>query len=424
MLVVEKHQHDLIDRNRYMKSHLIPVVPYHQQPVMMVRPTVTTSKLKYPHPKSKKTQQQKQQKQQQQPASPPPSPPSIFFAKTCSRMVQHTQNFNSRRATSCRSVLLPTSCSTTLKRQKFRRVSPTNSSNRKSCTTAATITSNQNNKKVQQEKCPLVALEEYLKKLKEKTAHSEEVIKNQNEEIANIRRLSMTSSQLKTRSMNEDAEIAVSNSTMHKKEDDKLELITKKIESLNLDHSDNALSTVDINDMVSRYTTQINELQCIIKANEENTAKQLEEYQRKISEKDDCLQREKELHKQLKEQYTVEMNRLKLEQEKQLREMEQHHENDLIQLRKEIEELKKLNHKSLDDAIEKALYEIEQEEHNHPPTTTLGQRNLRNVSSSSFKDNQKKIANQQWYSEKYIPSQAISWPAPQTSPNLKKQFHK
>lgn len=75
----------------------------------------------------------------------------------------------------------------------------------------------------------------------------------------------------------------------------------------------------------------------------------------------------------------------------------------------------------IDAAIEQALHEFEQEQHNHAPspqpTATLAPLVYHSVALTAPAK-----TNQQWYSKRYMPLDAMSWPAPQAAPNLKRQI--
>lgn len=74
---------------------------------------------------------------------------------------------------------------------------------------------------------------------------------------------------------------------------------------------------------------------------------------------------------------------------------------------------------NINHIIEQALNEFEQEQHNHAPLP-ISIKPL--VYNPPINKNQSKI-NQQWYSKSYVPLDAMSWPAPQAVPNLKRQLH-
>lgn len=121
-------------------------------------------------------------------------------------------------------------------------------------------------------------------------------------------------------------------------------------------------------------------------------------------------------------------NKLKLDHATQISQLNSNHIDHLNKLKldhkQELTHLKKKKKPSchlnnLDHILEQALLEFEQEQYNHIPTTMLIRQHDSNHKSLLHGKTIPAMMNQQWYSKKFIPVDAVSWPAPQPSPNLK-----
>ncbi|KAI9264587.1 hypothetical protein EDC94DRAFT_517139 [Helicostylum pulchrum] len=112
------------------------------------------------------------------------------------------------------------------------------------------------------------------------------------------------------------------------------------------------------------------------------------------------------LRQQLNSNHIDHLNKLKLD-----------HKQELTHLKKKKKPSCHLN--NLDHILEQALLEFEQEQYNHIPTTMLIRQHDSNHKSLLHGKTIPAMMNQQWYSKKFIPVDAVSWPAPQPSPNLK-----
>lgn len=100
-----------------------------------------------------------------------------------------------------------------------------------------------------------------------------------------------------------------------------------------------------------------------------------------------------------------------------LQTLHEHNMTDLKQnLTRNNPQQKKKDNSNVDAALEQVLLEFEQKQHNHVPPKPL-----------VYQEQQHKLTmhrqiNQQWYAQQYMPIDALSWPAPQPAPNLKRQL--
>lgn len=130
---------------------------------------------------------------------------------------------------------------------------------------------------------------------------------------------------------------------------------------------------------------------------------------------DQNIQSYQELFNKLKVDHAAEISQLESTHLNQLSRLNTDHEQELIRLKKR-KPCTNLN--TLDRLIEIALSEFEQEQYNVPFIVQ------HDCNSNSLQGKFiPAMKNQQWYSKQYIPVNAMSWPAPQLVPNLKKLHH-
>lgn len=133
---------------------------------------------------------------------------------------------------------------------------------------------------------------------------------------------------------------------------------------------------------------------------------------------DKNIQQSQDIVNKIKSDHATKITQLKAIHSIQISKIEVEHEQDMIKSRREANRLKHASISTvhqIEDALEQALLEFEQEQHNHIPSLIhqqdMNQRSLQDKVRLTMK-------NQQWYANKYMPIDAKSWPAPQPLSNL------
>ena len=116
---------------------------------------------------------------------------------------------------------------------------------------------------------------------------------------------------------------------------------------------------------------------------------------------------------QVKLDHTNLIQHLNTVHQNKLANLQSAHEQDKMKLKKSKTTTPKPQH--MNALMEQALIEFEQQQHCHAPTVIV----QNNSPSLQSKVKTSMMRNQQWYSQKYMPSDAISWPSPQPISNLK-----
>lgn len=133
---------------------------------------------------------------------------------------------------------------------------------------------------------------------------------------------------------------------------------------------------------------------------------------------DQTIKNHQELTRKLKLDHATQIAQLNSFHLDRIHKIEIEHEQDMIKSRYEYNRSKQsstLNVQQLDNVLERALLEFEQEQHNHMPIMIQQQdSNQRSLQGKVML----KMKNQQWYANKYMPIDAKSWPAPQPLSNL------
>lgn len=159
---------------------------------------------------------------------------------------------------------------------------------------------------------------------------------------------------------------------------------------------------------------------------EDDFEKKLAQYQTTATEMDLRLQQGQELLNQLKLDHMSQLAQLKRNHQDKLQSLQIEYENEMK--RPIVPKPKTVQHnESVNDIIEQALKEFEQEQHQHSPSpiTSID----RSASFQHYDSNKSclktnmlssmMMKNQQWYSKKYIPVDAVSWPTPKSFAHLK-----
>lgn len=156
--------------------------------------------------------------------------------------------------------------------------------------------------------------------------------------------------------------------------------------------------------------------------------KKLAQYQTTEAEMDTRLQQGQELINQLRLDHADQIAQLKRAHKDKIQSLQIEHENELKKNKSIAAKPKTTQHSdSLNDIIEQALREFEQEQHQHLPSPIKlldkgasiqhydsNKGSLKNHMLSSMM-----MKNQQWYSQKYVPVDAVSWPTPKSFAHLK-----
>jgi hypothetical protein len=153
-----------------------------------------------------------------------------------------------------------------------------------------------------------------------------------------------------------------------------------------------------------------------------------------LAEKDNLLQEQKVALESLQGNHSEEVRKLKTAQSGSILALKKKHKQDRTQLEEELEKAKKEAEKGssaidLDEHMERILQEFEQAEHTHAvQIQNLEQSHLSEL--DNLQDNQKAQVNKlkrthnlnrDSWTERYLPTEAVSWPLPNGSalPKLK-----
>ncbi|KAL9552648.1 hypothetical protein MBANPS3_003653 [Mucor bainieri] len=317
---------------------------------------------------------------------------SSLFSTTCSRMAQEARNYNKpyiKSEHSRKKLPLPSSFTTTIR--------------------------NDNKMNRNMRKSPITQLKEDLDTWRQKKLDDELLVQKQSHAITELQ----TQLALQTEIQHERQRKATLQS--------KLRAITAEIESLSMDVVDSLdvkTGTLDPH-ASSSYTDTIKELQSQLESREDDFKRKLGRYQSELQHKEHCIQRQQATHKQLQRDHTDHIAQLNTAHMDRVQALQAQHKKEVDAIRLTSSSLTTrpsaiIPSMDVSSAIEQALNEFEQEQHNHAPPplancTPLVYHPVALTSPAA------KI-NQQWYSKRYMPMDAMSWPAPQAAPNLKRQI--
>ncbi|KAI8390809.1 SH3-binding, glutamic acid-rich protein-domain-containing protein [Radiomyces spectabilis] len=177
---------------------------------------------------------------------------------------------------------------------------------------------------------------------------------------------------------------------------------------------------------------KINDLNQQLEAQKKATEEMLRRHEEALAEKDRLLKEQQDALEQLQDTHTEEMRKLKTSQTSSILTLKQRHKRDMDELQQRLSETeKKMQNEPgvrLDDEIERILHEFEQAEHDH----TVQIENLQQSHENELSDLQenhvaqisqlKKAQDQkrQGWTSRYLPTEAVSWPAPQPLSRLRK----
>ncbi|CAO3596371.1 unnamed protein product [Absidia cylindrospora] len=164
----------------------------------------------------------------------------------------------------------------------------------------------------------------------------------------------------------------------------------------------------------------------------------LRQHELAIIEKERLLKEQEQSLAALKETHEENVRQLKVHQSGNILKIKQQHKQDMVTLQQQMEQVEKTKQEQmaqqgdqakqqqeyLDDELEKILHAFEQAEHNHTAQLQDLEHSHQNALSDlqqSHVDQLKTIGSSQGYtSKKYVPTQAVSWPAPQPLSMLRK----
>ncbi|KAG1101764.1 hypothetical protein G6F42_017460 [Rhizopus arrhizus] len=303
---------------------------------------------------------------------------SSLFSTTCSRMAQEARNYNKPYIKS-------------------------EHSNKKPPLSSFTTRSKKMNKNMR--KSPITQLQEDLETLRQKKLDDDLLVQRQNSAISKLKKQLA----LQTEIQQELKRKAMLQS--------KLKAIVAETQSFSVDVVDSLDVKTTLPQDLSSYTATIKELQSQLESREDDFKRKLDQYQRELQHKDQCIQRQQAIHEQLQRHHADQIAQLNTAHMNRVRKLQAQYEKEAASIHKPSKP--SIHSIDINLAIEQALNEFEQEQHNHAPSTTVFKPLV--YHPATLKTQVK--ANQQWYSKRYMPLDAISWPAPQTVPNLKRQIH-
>ncbi|CAO3600138.1 unnamed protein product [Absidia cylindrospora] len=186
-------------------------------------------------------------------------------------------------------------------------------------------------------------------------------------------------------------------------------------------------TTEEQSDTLLKLQQQLNEQKRI---HEES----LRQHELVINEKERMLKEQEETLELLKSTHDENVHYLKAQQTSNILKMKQKHKQDMLELQQKMDQVEqfkqqqgdqaKRQQEQLDGELEKILHAFEQAEHNH----TAQLQTMEHSHQSAISDLQQSHVNQlktigasQGYtSTKYVPYEAVSWPAPQPLSMLRK----
>ncbi|GAA5810254.1 hypothetical protein MFLAVUS_003674 [Mucor flavus] len=267
-----------------------------------------------------------------------------------------------------------------------------------------TVPAKNNNNNITLRKSPLTQLKQDLERLRQQKIDDESLIQKQTQEIIALKKKLIGTKELELQLLKK-ATIET-----------KLALVNKEIKNLSTD----VIDLLQVTNSSDRITNKegVEKLKTQLETQEDDFKRKLDGYTAFVIEINQNIHSHQELFNKLKLDHATQISQLNSNHIDHLNELKFYHEQELIHLKKK---KPKCNLNNVDHILEQALLEFEQEQYNHIPTTILIQHD------SNHKSLHGKIIpammNQQWYSKKFIPLDAVSWPAPQPSPNLKKMHN-
>ncbi|KAF1803244.1 hypothetical protein V8B55DRAFT_1447345 [Mucor lusitanicus] len=259
-------------------------------------------------------------------------------------------------------------------------------------------------------KSPITQLKEDLETWRQKKLDDELLVQKQSHAITKLKK-----------------QLALQTEIQHERQrkallQSKLKAITAEIESLSMNVVDSLdVKTATLDQHAVSYTDTIKELQSQLESREDDFKRKLGQYQRELQHKEQCIQQQQATRQQLQRDHADHIARLNAAHMDRVQTLQTQYQKEAAAIRTSS---KRYSIPSIDmsSVIEQALNEFEQEQHNHPPpplpTTPCTPLVYHPVALATSAPK----PNQQWYSKRYMPMDAMSWPAPQAAPNLKRQI--
>ncbi|KAI9308476.1 hypothetical protein BJ944DRAFT_236973 [Cunninghamella echinulata] len=260
-------------------------------------------------------------------------------------------------------------------------------------------------------------------------AEREEALEKQRQQIENEQKLALEQVAQQLESLKVENEDKVTQLALKEKELDDLRHHIQENTS-----SSNSTTTTDNSDQTEKLKKLQEQLEEQKKAHEES----LRQHELEIAEKERLLKEQEQSLVALRQAHEDDVRQLKTHQSGNILKIKQQHKQELSQLQQQLEQVEKTKSEQqlngeeiakqqqdyLDNELEKILSAFEQAQHNH----TVELQNLEKSHQSALSDLQqthadqlKSLGNAQGYtSTKYIPTQAVSWPAPQPLSMLRK----
>lgn len=142
-----------------------------------------------------------------------------------------------------------------------------------------------------------------------------------------------------------------------------------------------------------------------------------------LCEKQQLLQENETTLKEMQNAHQDEISKLQADQIKKILLLKQQHAKEMADVKARLEEAEsKLNHgntaEKMEEQLEQVLKEFEQAEHSHPVVQHDKQQQIQQGGKTPQQHSLKQ--QQQPYTSRFLPTEAVSWPAPQPLSILRK----
>ncbi|KAI8880197.1 hypothetical protein K501DRAFT_335591 [Backusella circina FSU 941] len=268
-------------------------------------------------------------------------------------------------------------------------------------------------------KSPITLLKEECLELRKKTSEDELLIAEQTKEIERIKLLlqnNTTRDNEQSKNMPQlenKIDESSSNKNILKKEP-----LQNESESNNNDKTDKKLLS-EISPSGKAHVNlqdEIEKLEKRLDIQEYHYQIKLEEYKRILEEKDSQIQRYKDHMEKIKTEHKDEITQLKHYLQEEYKKLEEKNHEHSISKKK----LEKDTNEIVQNEFERILYEFEQEQHSNKIAPVKNEECDKKYHYHNSNRPMSVHINQQWWAQKFVPTDAVSWPSPQPLSNLKK----